>query len=420
VLQSAAVAALGSLDSSNVPAILLDDWRGHSPRLQQEILSELSSRRAWLGALLAALEAKQIRPGDLDAATRERLLTQGSDESRERAKVALAAVASASREKVLADYQSVIGMSGNPIRGAEMFGRRCTTCHLFRARGNKVGPDLAALQDKSARNIVTAVLDPNRAVEWGFRTYVAAMESGRVFNGMIIAESTNSVTLAEPDGRQHVLLRADLEELSETDRSFMPEGLEQDLNPQDLADVIAFLQSGPLAVGSVDRETAAAHAHNLQEAGALGIGEVTAADQRAAGMSWLGPVTIASCSAATSGSHRLAWRTPPQSADLDSALRHLLRVPIVLGIEGGGRPHLELQVGGAPVLDFELGFNDAAWSSADGRVVVRYLAMEIGREQGGGLLEIELPGDLLHPGEPVDLALGMKSASGQVGLLLPE
>jgi putative heme-binding domain-containing protein len=253
VLQSAAVAALGSLDSSNVPAILLDDWRGHSPRLQQEILSVLSSRRAWLGALLAALEAKQIRPGDLDAATRERLLTQGSDESRERAKVALAAVASASREKVLADYQSVIGMSGNPIRGAEMFGRRCTTCHLFRARGNKVGPDLAALQDKSARNIVTAVLDPNRAVEWGFRTYVAAMESGRVFNGMIIAESTNSVTLAEPDGRQHVLLRADLEELSETDRSFMPEGLEQDLNPQDLADVFAFLQSGPLAVGSVDR-----------------------------------------------------------------------------------------------------------------------------------------------------------------------
>ena len=51
------------------------------------------------------------------------------------------------------------------------------------------------------------------------------------------------ITLAGQDGMQQVVLRKDLEELASTGRSPMPEGLEKELQPQDLADLIAHVCS---------------------------------------------------------------------------------------------------------------------------------------------------------------------------------
>jgi hypothetical protein len=40
------------------------------------------------------------------------------------------------------------------------------------------------------------------------------------------------------------LVRSEIEELQSTRKSFMPEGLEKDVTPQDVADVIAYLRGG--------------------------------------------------------------------------------------------------------------------------------------------------------------------------------
>ena len=45
------------------------------------------------------------------------------------------------------------------------------------------------------------------------------------------------------EGKPQVILRTDLEELYSTGKSAMPDGFEKDLKPQDLADVIAYLQA---------------------------------------------------------------------------------------------------------------------------------------------------------------------------------
>ena len=68
-------------------------------------------------------------------------------------------------------------------------------------------------------------------------------ESGRIFNGIIAAETATSITLKRAEARQDVILRNTIEELAATGVSLMPEGLEKDLSPQDLADVIALIQS---------------------------------------------------------------------------------------------------------------------------------------------------------------------------------
>jgi hypothetical protein len=67
-----------------------------------------------------------------------------------------------------------------------------------------------------------------------------------VLSGLITAETANSLTLRRQEGKDDVLLRSDIEEIASAGRSLMPEGLERDLSPRDIADVVAFVaRSGP-------------------------------------------------------------------------------------------------------------------------------------------------------------------------------
>jgi putative heme-binding domain-containing protein len=106
-----------------------------------------------------------------------------------------------------------------------------------------VGPDLAALSDKSPEALLIAILDPNRAFETKYAGFSVATVDGRVLNGIIASESATSVNLRSQDGKEDVLLRSQIEEMAASGQSLMPEGIEKDLKPGDLADLIAFLAS---------------------------------------------------------------------------------------------------------------------------------------------------------------------------------
>ena len=58
---------------------------------------------------------------------------------------------------------------------------------------------------------------------------------------MLSEETATSLTLVDQAGKQHVILRNELDELRATGKSLMPDGLEKDLAPQDLANLLANL-----------------------------------------------------------------------------------------------------------------------------------------------------------------------------------
>jgi putative heme-binding domain-containing protein len=113
--------------------------------------------------------------------------------------------------------------------------------------GVEVGPDLATLTDKSPEALLIAIMDPNRAFETKYAGFAIAMVDGRVLNGLIASESATAVTLRRQEGKDDVLLRSDIQEMAASGQSLMPEGIEKDLKPRDLADLIAYLvSSGPV------------------------------------------------------------------------------------------------------------------------------------------------------------------------------
>ena len=110
-----------------------------------------------------------------------------------------------------------------------------------------MGPDLAALTDRSAASLLAAILDPNRAVEAKYLSYTLLTTSGRIQAGLLAEETGAGITLVTAEGTGVAVPRAEIESLVCSQRSLMPEGLEQDLSPQALADVIAFVQSAGAA-----------------------------------------------------------------------------------------------------------------------------------------------------------------------------
>ncbi|HUG90704.1 MAG TPA: neutral/alkaline non-lysosomal ceramidase N-terminal domain-containing protein [Planctomycetaceae bacterium] len=247
-VQAAAVAALARFRDGKSADALLAGWSGYSPQLRGRVLDALLSRQAWAARLLDGIEDGQVTPADLDASRRERLLAHSDERLRMRA-AALLAVAGrdADRARVVDDYRHAASAAGDATHGKALFAKHCATCHRLDGAGHAVGPELAALTDRSPEALLVAVLDPNRAIDARYAAYVAVTSEGRAVTGIVTDETATSITLAGPDGERHTLLRVDLDELRNTGRSLMPDGVEKELSPRALADLIAYVRAATAA-----------------------------------------------------------------------------------------------------------------------------------------------------------------------------
>lgn len=240
-VQLAAIDALAKIGAITGADLILDHWSSFSPNVKSRALNALLLRTEWTEHLLEAVENKEFSPSNLNAASRDRLISHRVSAIAERAKKTLADSVNLDREAVLQRYRSEFVNDGDPSRGAKVFSRTCAACHRFQNEGTVLGPDLGALSNKSADYILTAVLDPNRAVEYHYHTYQAVTNDGRVYSGMIVDQNAQRIVLAAANGERHILFRSELEELYASDKSFMPEGLETEINVDEMADLLAYI-----------------------------------------------------------------------------------------------------------------------------------------------------------------------------------
>jgi putative heme-binding domain-containing protein len=253
-LQTAVIASLGRMTEPAVPKALLSGWKAYGPSLRGQVLDSLLRRNDWTKAALDAVEKKEILPFEIDAIRRQRLLAHRSSEVRDRAAKLLAGAINPDRQKLIAEYRPALNGKADQKHGAELFAKTCANCHRFNNIGHEVGPDIVSIGDKSPDGLLIAILDPNRAVEAKYINYFATTKNGLTYTGILASETGNSVTLLGPEGKKQVILRTDLESLTSTDKSAMPEGIEKDHKPQDVADIIAYVRAGLPATATKRKE----------------------------------------------------------------------------------------------------------------------------------------------------------------------
>src|SRR5690606_17593008 len=128
-------------------------------------------------------------------------------------------------------------------RGRDVFRAACATCHKAEGTGTEVGPDLATVTNRTPEDLVNHILDPNREVLPQYLNYTVATLDGRVLSGQVASESPTSITLKRAEGVTDVVPRDQIDELASTGQSLMPEGLEEEVGVEQMADLIAYLRS---------------------------------------------------------------------------------------------------------------------------------------------------------------------------------
>lgn len=154
--------------------------------------------------------------------------------------------AEADRHQRLAELEQVLG-EGDRERGKTVFfGQRaaCASCHRAESSGGQIGPDLSTVgQRRSRRDLLEAVLFPSASLARGFESYAITTVDGKVYTGVITSETAETIQIRTPQQTEVRLTRAEIEHMAPSSVSVMPAGLENVMTREQLADLLAYLQS---------------------------------------------------------------------------------------------------------------------------------------------------------------------------------
>lgn len=240
-IRVAAAAALRADGGDDVAPAVLAHFGQLAPAARREAVGLLLERRTWAEALLAAVDEGSVARGDIDLATRQAL--------RESAHPAVSGMAArlfesepgADAGAAIAIHAAAARGGGDGDRGRALFERHCAACHRVDGIGHEVGPDIAAYAAKPAEALVTAILDPHRAVDPRYQAYVVLLDDGRSLTGTIAEETSSGLVVVGPEGRRDAVQRGRIAELRGTGKSLMPEGFDRTLAPEETADLWAWL-----------------------------------------------------------------------------------------------------------------------------------------------------------------------------------
>jgi putative membrane-bound dehydrogenase-like protein len=243
-VQLAAVSALARYNRSEVATLLLARWRSSPPAVQGEMADALLSRSEWIGPFLDAVKTQQVSAAMIGASRRASLLKHADQSIRDRATVLFGEVVSTPRNEVIGKYKAALSSAGDCRRGQQVFERICVACHRFGQNGNDIGPNLSAYgqPSTSSEKLLTDILDPNREVSPEYVAYSVTLKDGRDLTGILATQTPNSITLKQPGNSVGtIILRNNIKEMTSSNLSLMPEGLEQSITIEDMSDLLAFL-----------------------------------------------------------------------------------------------------------------------------------------------------------------------------------
>lgn len=219
------------------------------PGVRSAAVAAMLDRPAAIPPLLAALDAGSIPSGAVPLERRKPLLESPDMTIRETALRLWGDAAMNLAPEELSALTTAVRRGGDQPRGREVFARHCANCHRTAAPGTEpigqvVGPDLAEAADRSIERLLLDVVEPNRAVEGRYEATVVVTDEGVVLEGILAANTPDSIVLIRPGGERTQLPRERIESVRGTGRSLMPEGFGRAIPAADFADLLAFLRQG--------------------------------------------------------------------------------------------------------------------------------------------------------------------------------
>jgi hypothetical protein len=234
------------LDNPRGAAILLEKsaWSAYTPRIKSAVVAAMVSKPLYINELFLAIERGSISGAELSSADRMRLISDKNTQISDRAKILFKELEGGDRMNVYQDYRKVLNAQVDPQLGKAVFQKSCSACHTYQNSGGKVGPDLTGVKNQPADALLLHILVPNYEVLPTYQSISINTNDGRLFSGWLVSENENSLTLRTTFGTDESILRRNISSINNSGLSLMPDGLEQGINKDEMAKLIAYLKAG--------------------------------------------------------------------------------------------------------------------------------------------------------------------------------
>jgi putative membrane-bound dehydrogenase-like protein len=211
-----------------------------------KLIGILASRQTFAAALLDAVADRKIPRDAITAYELRQIRSLGDpalDARLERDWGSVTETTAEKRKRIdsLKDsLQPAILAEADTSRGRVLFDQSCGRCHKLFGAGESIGPDLTGGNRTNIDYLLENIVDPSGVVNRDYRMSVVALADGRVLNGLVTARDDRTLTLVTPTDR-HVIAAEDIDEVTVTEQSPMPEGMLDQLSPDAIRDLIGYL-----------------------------------------------------------------------------------------------------------------------------------------------------------------------------------
>ena len=130
----------------------------------------------------------------------------------------------------------------------------CSSCHSVVGNGGDFGPDLTNIGEiRSQHDILEAILYPSASFAREYETSKVITKTN-TYTGIIKEQLPEAIILETGPGFRMQVLRTEITAIEPQNVSLMPPGLDKQLTPEEVADLMAYLTSLPDGMGQLKKE----------------------------------------------------------------------------------------------------------------------------------------------------------------------
>ena len=239
------LSALGGLERPEVAAAVLERFAKLEAELQPRAIELLTQRPMWAGPLLDAIVEQRVPKDALNLNQLRRIALFEDAELQAQFQSIYGTLRDGrdpKREQYVQQMRELLAQTpGDPHNGVLVFKKICAQCHKIHGEGAEVGPDITLNGRNNWDQLLSNVFDPSLVIGPGYQARQLVTFDGRVLTGLPVEESDQRVILKMQGDKTETIPRDEIDIYETSEVSLMPEELEKQLSPQEIADLMSFL-----------------------------------------------------------------------------------------------------------------------------------------------------------------------------------
>ena len=215
---------------------------------KSELASVLSGSPQGADLLLKMYDKKLITPVSFDLPSAERIVNANRNDSRGVAILAAVKKNEESKKNAfkgkLSKYMAIAAKHGGNVKEGKLLFQTCLLCHQVAGNGQNIAPALDGSASRESEALLTAILNPDAAVESSYAVYRVIKKDGSSVEGYLVNKDDRGTTLAFMGGSKAFFEANSIRSQGFLGgRSFMVKGLIDNYSDQQVADLLSYIRT---------------------------------------------------------------------------------------------------------------------------------------------------------------------------------